>query len=101
MKIWEGEIIGRGSTLVALHKVGETKKSYIVEVRQGKIKLDKLFLPKSQVRYTHGVFEIPEWLAKKLLLRDYAEVIKQCAKIRPEWLDDLLSAIDRITSKTR
>jgi len=100
-EVAEGEIVGKGSTLVTLHKVSETKKAFIVEVRQGKMVLDTLFLPKSVTKYSDGIFEIPEWLAKKLLFRDYVQVIKECAEKRPAWIDDILNAIDRIAFEER
>ena len=99
MVITEGQIIGKGSTLCTMHKVGETARAYIVELRQGNIVLTKEFLPKSLVKYKEYIFEIPDWLAKKLLIKDYVEVIRECAELRPQWLDELLRAIERIVSK--
>jgi len=98
MKIHEGTIIGKGSTLATMQKVGETAKAFIVKFKQGDLELDTAFLPKSQVKYENGVFEIPEWLCKKLLISDYVDVIKNCAEVRPEWLDEILVAIERIVS---
>ena len=98
MKIIEGEIVGIGSTLATIHKTGETKKAFIVEFRQGNQVIRSQFLPKSQVKYENGIFEIPDWLAKKVFIRDYVDVIKECAEKRPEWLDDILKTIDKITS---
>ena len=92
----KGCIIGKGSTLATMHKVSETERAYVVEFRQGNLRLNTAFLPKSQVKHEHDIFEIPDWLAKKLLIRDYTEVIQECAEKRPGWLDDILKAIDKI-----
>lgn len=98
MKINEGEIIGVGSTLRTLKKIGETEKAWIIGFfgsdKEGKLRqYDTIYFPKSQVKFENSIFDIPDWLIKKNSIRDYAEVIEQCAKLRPEWLDDILQNI--------